>query len=556
MSLFTTKLSTNRQLLYGITFLMGGCGIAYEYTFSKISSDLLGNSVHQWAIIIGLMMLCMGIGSDLQKHIKDIKVFNAFIKIELILGIVGGFGPLVLIVIFGSSRDYFVLMQYSLTIITGLCIGLEIPLLTRINERYTPELKVNIGGILRMDYIGAFIGALTWVFLLPRFFTLIESAFILGLVNNGAALFSLFYFQRNKKNIALKLAAIGTMVVLISGLIFAKPLTLYGEQQLFLDKLVYSKTTKYQHIAITESKSGNYYCYINGHLQFASADEYVYHEFLVHPIMSIAPRRENVLVLGGGDGLAVREILKYPEVKMVTLVDIDPEMISIAKKNSIISSLNEGSLFNSKVTIVENNVIDSTIKELLRYPNRAERLKNNYGDFAEVQILPMDAAKFIEQIPQMYDIIIIDFPDPNSVELSKLYSQSFYENLRSKLNADGLIVQQSSSPYLTPRVFRCIGTTMNHCGFEVVPYHGHVPSFGDWGWWIGGKRGYYTAGKITERVLKITHLNRDLRYLTPPLIHGSLNFGKDVDFSHDENYNTIINNVIFKYYINDIRGTK
>ena len=145
--------SYNRErfLIYFLTFVMGACGIAYEYTLSKISSDLLGNSVQQWAVIIGLMMFFMGIGSDVQKYIRDRYVLDRFIVVELIQGLIGGFGPIALFYIFGANRDYFKVLQYLFIISIGLIIGLEIPLLMRVNERYTRELRINIGGILRSD---------------------------------------------------------------------------------------------------------------------------------------------------------------------------------------------------------------------------------------------------------------------------------------------------------------------------------------------------------------------------------------------------------------------
>jgi len=550
-----TDISFGRSAIYMITFLMGGCGIAYEYTFSKIASDLLGNSVQQWAIIIGLMMFCMGVGADLQKYIKDTRIFDRFILFEIILGLIGGFGPILLVLVFGYSRDHFALAQYGLSIITGVLIGMEIPVLARFNERYTSELKLNIGGILRMDYIGAFIGALGWIFFLPRFFTIIQTGLILGLINNIVAGIALLYFMKmTKKKLILAIFATASVAALGYGIINAPAWTTSAEQRLFLNPIVYSKTTSYQHIVITQHFSGDIFCYINGHLQFYSNDEYIYHEFLVHPAMHISQQRKRILILGGGDGLAVREVLKYKEVSSITLVDIDPEMTYIAKNNPYLSSLNKGSLKHSKVTVIKNKVIKPGKKIAVPIKNRARPLSHEFAPGTEVSIINMDAAKFIEQAPGLFDVIIIDFPDPNSLELSKLYSKGFYKKIYHKLSRNGIFVQQSSSPFFTQRAFICIGKTIKSAGFSTVPIHENVPSFGEWGWWLGCKKDFMTENQLKHALQEIDSLSIETQYLTPPLIKGSLNFGKIVHFNNgDIKTNTILNNVIYKYYIEELK---
>ena len=544
----------SRWSIYIITFLMGGCGIAYEYTFSKIASDLLGNSVQQWAIIIGIMMFCMGIGSDIQKHIQDKNLFDRFIQFEMLLGILGGFGPLFLIITFGTSRDHFALIQYSLTIGVGILIGLEIPVLARINERFTPQLRLNIGGILRMDYIGAFVGALAWVFILPRFFTIVQTGFILGLVNNIIAGIGLFYFVKlAKQKILLSVLVLISISALTIGLIKAPSWTAIAEQKLFMNPIVYCKSTPYQHIVITQHPSGDINCYINGHLQFSSNDEYIYHELLVHPAMHVSDIKKRVLVLGGGDGLAVREVLKYSDVESITLVDIDPEMIKIAMENPYISSLNRESLKNSKIKIIPNMSIASQRKETLIYRNRARPLRQDFELAKEVLIYTLDATKFVEQIPGLYDVIIMDFPDPNSLELSKLYSKSFYHNIFQKLTRTGIIVQQSSSPFYTQKAFQCIGETMKSVGFSALPFHENVPSFGEWGWWIGCKEGFLSTDQLKEKITATDSLICETDYLTIPLLKASFDFGKNIKNYKEIKINSIINNVIFTYYIEEIK---
>ncbi len=541
-----------RGVVYLMTFIMGGCGIAYEYTFSKISSDLLGNSVVQWAVTIGLMMFFMGIGSDLQKHLSDRHLFDKFLVFEILLGMIGAFGPILLLYFFGVSRDHYVLVQYASITSVGFLIGLEIPILTRINEHFTTELKANIGGVLRMDYVGAFAGALVWVFVLPRFFTLVQMSFVLGLLNLLTAGVALYYFRSlvyRKKSL---IAFISTAVMgLILGFSMAPTWTRYSEQKLYLNPIVFSATTRYQHIVLTRSHGGDLFCYINGHTQFSSFDEFIYHEFLVHPIMSIAPRHDRVLVLGGGDGLAVRELLKYPDVKSVTLVDLDPEMTRLARANPELSALNENSLQNAKVRFLENHALSAVPgkTEGVFSPDRTQLFESEYYPTVEVSIVNIDAAQFINQISGTFDVIVLDFPDPSNLELSKLYSKSFYQQLHSKLSRDGILVQQSTSPIYSKDAFLCIGRTMNAAGLSALPFHENVPVFGEWGWWMGCRKDSYLARDMRKKLENLDELSVPVRYLTTDLVRASLAFGKSSFKTQETEVNTIVNNVIFRYYV-------
>ena len=537
-------------VLYFTMLVIGACGLAYEYTFCKIASDLLGNSVQQWAVIIGLMMFFMGLGSDVQKYVSDINLFDKFIAAEVCLGLAGGFGPVLLLFIFGVMPEHYVFFQYFFIAIIGLLIGFEIPIITRINQQYTSELKVNLGGILKMDYIGALCGSLIWIFVLPKFFILTETAFILGLLNTGAACITFLYFRNlvgNKQAIGWFCAA-GVML-LAAGFFTAKDFSSYSEQYLYRDKIVLSATSQYQHIVITTPRSGDIACYINGHLQFNGFDEHVYHENLVHPAFAIAPVIKKILVLGGGDGLALREILKYPEVESVTLCDIDPEMTRLAADNPYFCSLNHNSLNNSRVKTIRNHTLVDCGLEIITVPNQVKPYYGKPGKVAEVNIVNLDAAGFVEQITGTYDLIIIDFPDPNAPGISKLYSKRFYVNIEKKLAANGIVVQQATSPVMAREAFLCIGRTMKASGLTVVPYHDNVPSFGEWGWWIGGRSFMLSEKKIKQKLTSISQIHVDTKYLTPALVRASLEFGKNQLTTSNTDINTIMSNRVYEYYL-------
>lgn len=527
---------------------MGCCGLAYEYTLSKISSDLLGNSVQQWAIIIGVMMFFMGVGADLQKHFSDKGLVDKFLIAEILLGILGGFGPILLVFSYGINREYYILIQYALICAIGLLIGFEIPMLTRINERYLSDLKVNIGGILKMDYIGSLLGAILWVFIMPKYYTLAQSSFILGIINILVALVSLIFFRRHvlyKKTISILVTVV--LVSLAIGYNYSNLWMNFSEQHLYQDRIIMSETSKYQHVVLTRSSAGDISCYINGNIQFNSFDESIYHENLVHPAFSLSPKHDRVLILGGGDGLALREVLKYNNVKEVTLCDIDPTMTKLASSNPDFISLNKNSLSDARVKVLENNnlKLKEEVKLLIQDKNS---IRSRFEESVEINIVHMDAALFLEQISGMYDIIIIDFPDPNNIELSKLYSSSFYRNLRKKLTNTGIMVQQSTSVIYSKEAFLCIGRTINSSGLAVVPYHDNVPSFGEWGFWIGGKAPFYSRDKLKESIQSVNELSVELDYLTPELLKGSFDFPKKWLETEDKEINTILNNKVFRLY--------
>jgi spermidine synthase len=538
-------------ILYLTTFIMGGCGIAYEYTLSRVAADLLGNSARQWALVIGAMMFCMGIGADLQKRLNDKLLIDKFIAAEILLGILGGLGPLALLFTYGLAPAYYIIIQYTFICSIGLLLGFELPLIARLNSVYTQQLKVNLGKVLKMDYIGALAGALLWVFLLPRFFTLIESAFVLGLMNLCAAAILLLYFNTG---ITLKrrlwIFFIAALVLLSFSFYKARTWTATAEQYLYRDRIIFSKTTRYQHIVLTRSRSDEICCYINGSLQFNSIDEHIYHENLVHPAFTLVPKPRRVLILGGGDGMAAREILKYKSVKEIVLCDLDPEMTGLARTDPILTRLNRNSLSSAKIKVLENHGLkELPEKEQILVANQKKRFGSRPEPVAKVTVINLDAAALLENLAGKFDIIIIDFPDPNNEELAKLYSRTFYRRLADRLAMDGVFVQQATSPFHAREAFLCIGRTIRAAGLSAVPYHDNVPSFGEWGWWLGGHRERWSPASLKKELKNVSELKVETRYLSPEMMHASLDFGKDQLISDECEINTLVNHKIFTYYL-------
>ena len=231
----------------------------------------------------------------------------------------------------------------------------------------------------------------------------------------------------------------------------ANQLTTWAEEGIYADQIIYAESTPYQRIVVTRWRD-DIRLHLNGNLQFSSRDEYRYHDALVHPALATLPGARRVLILGGGDGLAAREVLKYPQIESITLVDLDAKMTSLFARAPMLTALNQNAFASPKV-----------------------------------KVLNQDALVWLETNPDMFDLILIDFPDPSNFALGKLYSTSFYRLLEKHLSATGLAVIQSTSPYYARKSFWCIVATMEDAGLATTPYHAYVPSFGEWGYVIAGR---------------------------------------------------------------------
>jgi len=498
-------------------FLTGATGLIYEYLLSVVSSYILGNSIEQFSITIALMLFFMGIGGYFQKNISDKNLILKFITIELLISFLGS---TVVIIIYWSYTHLtnFFLVYYSLASLIGFLIGLEIPIVLRINQQFKEKLKENISYIYTADFIGAFVGALIWVFVLLKYFSIIQIGFIIGSINLIVALITFFIFLKDEKlnNVEkITVLAISILIIILNifGFKYSKKLEAYFQRALFLDAVIYHKKTPYQDITITKNpKNGEIRLYLNGNLQFSSRDERLYHELLIHPAVALKGSINNVLVLGGGDGLAVREILKYPEAK-ITLIDLDKGMIETAKELPL-RKLNENAFLNDRV-----------------------------------QIIIGDAFNEIDNLNKKFDLIVIDLPDPSNISLAKLYSYEFYRKLFYILKEDGLIAIQGTSPFFSPNTFRSIEKTLQKAGFNIIKYHYSIPSFADWGFFIA----YKYPQEIMEAKLENFKLsNVETYFLTTDLFKASLVFPKNwIKTDKKIEVNSIFNPVILRYYRED-----
>ena len=439
-------------LLFITVLLIAACGLIYELIAGTLASYLLGDSVLQFSTIIGSYLFAMGIGSAISRYIHR-GLAHRFVWIELLLGVIGGFSSAALFLAFAYTQG-FQLILYVLVVIIGMLVGLEIPLLMRIiRDRY--HFRDVIAHVLTFDYLGALGASLLFPILLVPHLGLVRSAMLFGIINVGVALWSTFLFA-NQLPKARMLRALCMLVLcgLTIGLVQAKRITAAAEDNIYADEIILARDTRYQHIVLTRFKD-DIRLFLSSHLQFSSRDEYRYHEALIHPGLSAVPVPRRVLVLGGGDGLAVREILKYPGVESITLVDLDPEMTRLFSTHPMLTALNRKSFLNPKVHVIN-----------------------------------ADAFPWIDASTDSFDFIVVDFPDPTNYSLGKLYTTAFYKAVARHLSVQGLMVVQSTSPMFARDSFWCIAETIKQAGLHTYPYHVYVPSFGEWGFVLASTHEY------------------------------------------------------------------
>ncbi|MGO4304775.1 polyamine aminopropyltransferase [Cupriavidus sp. RAF12] len=446
----------DRTLVLSV-LIVASCGLGYELIAGALSSYLLGDSILQFSSIIGCYLFAMGVGSWLSRYVKDEDVLSRFIDIEILVGLLGGISAALLFVVFAWLSAPFRTALYALVFVIGLLVGMEIPLVMRVLNARKAQFSDLVSRVLTFDYLGALAVSLVFPLVLAPRLGLSRTGFLFGMLNVAVALFTLRIFRDEVSHIATRSLRAGIVLALLTaGFAGSNHLTRWAERGLFGDEIIHSETTPYQRLVITRWKD-DLRLYINGNLQFSSRDEHRYHEALVHPVMQALPWARRVLVIGGGDGLALREILKYGHVEHATLVDLDPAMTTLFSRSAPLRALNHDSLTDRRVTVVN-----------------------------------ADAAQWLEQNRESFDAIIVDLPDPSNFGLGKLYSVPMYRLLARHLAEKGYAVVQSTSPYYAPRSFWDIDATLREAGLHTWPYHTYVPSFGEWGFILAGKRADYT----------------------------------------------------------------
>ncbi len=439
-------------LVYLTVLVIATCGLVYELVAGTLASYVLGDSVTQFSTVIGVYLSALGLGSWLSRYVQR-GLARRFIEIELSVALLGGASAPMLFLSFAHLPQFFRPVLYGVVLLVGTLVGLEIPLVLRI-LREAVDFKELVAKVLTFDYLGALLASLLFpIFLVPQL-GLVRTSLLFGLANAAVGLWSTWLFEPllgMTRDLRLKGAV--AVLLLTAGFAYGERLTDLAEEGLYADPVVFAKSTPYQRIVVTRSRSG-FQLFLNANLQFSSVDEYRYHEALVHPAMALNPGARRALVLGGGDGLAVRELQKHPAVAEVVLVDLDPEMTRLAAENPLLRELNQGALRSPRV-----------------------KVRNR------------DALIWLAEGDDRFDVAFVDFPDPHNYSLGKLYTTRFYSLLKRRLQpGTGVAAVQTTSPLMARRSYWCIHKTLEAAGFQVRPYHALVPSFGEWGFALASLR--------------------------------------------------------------------
>ena len=447
--------------LLASVFVVAACGLVYELAAGALASYLLGDSILQFSTVIGCYLFAMGVGSWLSQFF-DRQLPAHFLRIELLVALAGGLLPAALFLANAFIPGSFRLVLYGLVATVGILVGLEIPLVMRILKRNV-AFKDVVSQVLTFDYLGALAVSVAFPLILVPQLGLIRTGLLFGLLNAAVAVWALWLFRFELRQFKAHALACGlTLAVLAAAFVGANHITTLAEDKFYQDRIVFTAASPYQRIVVTQGKLGHR-LFLNGNLQFAERDEYRYHEALVHPAMaafsSTGPKR--VAVLGGGDGMAVREILKYPSVESVTLVELDPAMTKLFSEQATLVKLNGGALTSPKVKVVNT-----------------------------------DAFGWLERGTDTFDVIIVDFPDPTNFSIGKLYTNSFYALLDKRLSASGYAVIQTTSPVVARKSFWTVAATIESVGLTATPYHAHVPSFGEWGFIIASRRPWHVPASL------------------------------------------------------------
>ncbi|RVT88487.1 polyamine aminopropyltransferase [Inhella crocodyli] len=486
------RVSWAEALLLLSVFLIAACGLAYELAAGALASYLLGDSVLQFSTVIGSYLFALGIGSFLSRFVER-QLVAQFLGIELLVAVLGGLLPMALFAAHSllppGAETAFRVLLYAMVLLVGTLVGLEIPLILRILKTHAGgergSLRELVSQVLTFDYLGALLVALAFPLLLVPHLGLVRTGLFFGLMNWGVAVWAWWMF-RGQLRARSWLAAGGALAlaVLLLAWAGAERLTSWAEQRFYGEPMVLQQSSPYQRVVVTHGRTG-VKLYLNGNLQFHERDEYRYHEALVHPAMAAHGAPKRVLVLGGGDGMAVREILKYPSVEQVTLVELDSQITALFRRMPLLTRLNGDALNHPKVRVVH-----------------------------------ADAYQWLETQPgQGFDVVIADFPDPSNHALAKLYSTSFYQRVMEHLNASGYLVVQSTSPLVARHSFWTVVDTLEAVGLRTAPYHAHVPSFGEWGFVLAGQRPWQPPSQLPA----------GLRFLNATGLPLMLDFPPDMD---------------------------
>ncbi|MEV7541228.1 polyamine aminopropyltransferase [Streptomyces sp. NPDC089915] len=432
---------TGRLLVLATVFVCAACGLVYELELLALGSYLIGDSVTQASVVLSVMVFAMGVGSLLAKRLRARPAFG-FAAIEAGLALLGGFSAMALYASFawlGESRPALVAFSFAI----GVLIGAEIPLLMVLIQRIRrQDAGGAVADLFAADYVGALVGGLAFPFLLLPVLGQLTGAMLTGTVNAvvGGGLV-LWLFRRDlSRRCRWLLLAVNALVLagLACATLLADDFERVARTAVYGGEVRVAVQTGVQELVLTGPSTGSprsLDLYLDGRLRVSGYDEYRYHEALVHPAMTGPHAR--VLVLGGGDGLAAREVLRYPDVTSVTVVELDPGVVELARTDPMLSALNGRAYEDPRLGVVSQDAF-----RWLRGPAARDR----------------------------FDVIVSDLPDPGITPSTKLYSQEFYGLAARALNPGGRIAVHAGPLTTRPRTYWTVESTLRAAGLLTTPY--------------------------------------------------------------------------------------
>jgi spermidine synthase len=466
-----------RALLLAAVAACAACGIIYELALLTLSASLDGGGIVATSLIVAGYIAALGAGALLVKPLLAHAAIT-FIAVEALLGIIGGLSAATLYAVFAFMDGSTWVLAASTALIGGL-VGAEVPLLMTLLQGGRLAGAADAGRTLAnlnaADYLGALLGGLVWPFLLLPQLGMIRGAAATGMINLAAAAVVAIFLLRqvvSTRQLLVALCALAAAVALLATLLLrSADIETTSRQRLYADPIVAYRHTAYQEIVVTR-RGNDTRLYLNGGLQFSTRDEYRYTESLVYP--ALGNGAHSVLVLGGGDGLAARELLRQPGISKIVQVELDPAVIDIARTTLRVA--NGGSLDDPRVAVLTEDAMN-----WLRGPN-----------------------------VDRFDAVIVDLPDPDTPVLGRLYSTEFYALVARALAPGALMVVQAGSPFSTPTAYWRTVSTIRSAGYAVTPYHVHVPTFGDWGFALAQRSDVAPAPKVPGNAPPLRYLNQQV----------------------------------------------
>jgi spermidine synthase len=437
---------TGRWLVLAGVFVCAACGLVYELELVALAAYLTGDSVTQTSVVLSVMVFAMGIGSLVAKGLRRHAAVG-FGAIEAALALVGGCSAMALYAVFAWTGDWggpwadgprWLMVVFSLTI--GLLIGAEIPLLMELIQRIRrQDAGGAVADLFAVDYVGALVGGLAFPFLLLPLMGQLTGALLTGAVNvvvGGALVLGLFGRDLTRRaRLLLLVANVTVLAVLAAAAVLVDDFERAARNAVYGADVRVALRTEVQEVVLTGGTDGRSFgLFLDGRLRVSGSHERRYHEALVHPAM--AGPHTRVLILGGGDGLAAREALRFPGVRRVEVVELDAALVRLARTDPALSALNE----------------------------------HAYDD-PRVRVTTADAFRWLRGAPHAaYDVVIADLPGPCRTAGAQLYSQEFYGLARRALAPGGRLVVQAGPSAARPRVLWTVDATLRAAGLHTTPY--------------------------------------------------------------------------------------